>query len=182
MEVLRKILSGSRFLIIISVLGSLIGSIIVLGYAAVTVIGVLISIIFYHQFSTEEVKIVAASSVELIDLFLLSTILYIVSLGLYKLFIDGALPLPSWLVITDLNDLKERILGVIIVLLAISFLGYVVEWHFGDYSIAALGFAVGVVLFAIGYSITTGALSGGIKANNSIEKKIEEDQVVDIQE
>ena len=65
-------------------------------------------------------------------------------------------------------------------MLAISFLGYVVEWHFGDYSIVALGFAVGMVLFAVGYSITAGALSGGIKANNSIEKD-DEDQVVDIQ-
>ncbi len=70
MDVFRKILTGSRFLIIISVLGTLIGSIIVLGYSAATVIGVLISIIFQHQFSTNEVKIVAASSVELIDLFL----------------------------------------------------------------------------------------------------------------
>ena len=53
MEVIGKILAGSRFLIIISVLGSLTGSIIVLGYGAVTVIGVLISIIIYHQFSNE---------------------------------------------------------------------------------------------------------------------------------
>lgn len=74
----------------------------------------------------------AASSVELIDLFLLSTILYIISLGLYSLFIDAKLPLPTWLSIADLDDLKGRILGVIMVLVAFSFLGYVVEWHFGD--------------------------------------------------
>lgn len=56
MGVFWKILTGSRFLIIISVLGTLIGSVIVLGYSAATVIGVLISIIFQHQFSTNEVK------------------------------------------------------------------------------------------------------------------------------
>ena len=159
MNVFRNILAGSRYLILISVIGTLIGSIIVLGYGAITVIGVLINIFFNHNvFTTEEVKVVAVSSVELIDLFLLSTILYIVSLGLYKLFIDPKFPLPDWLEIGDLNDLKERILGVIIVLLAISFLGYVVEWNFGDYSIVALGLAIGLVLFAIGYSITAGAL------------------------
>ena len=38
MNVLRKILAGSRYLIIISVLGTLLGSIIVLGYGAVTVL------------------------------------------------------------------------------------------------------------------------------------------------
>jgi len=181
MDVFRKILTGSRFLIIISVLGTLIGSIIVLGYSAATVIGVLISIIFQHQFSTNEVKIVAASSVELIDLFLLSTILYIVSLGLYKLFIDGTLPLPSWLVITDLNDLKERILGVIMVLLAITFLGYLVEWHFGDYSIAAVGVAVALVFFAVGYSLSKGALSGQLASEIQKENRNGESQMVDTQ-
>jgi uncharacterized membrane protein YqhA len=177
MNVFRNILAGSRYLIFISVIGTLIGSIIVLGYGAITVIGVLINIFFNHiVFTTEEVKIVAVSSVELIDLFLLSTILYIVSLGLYKLFIDPKMPLPHWLVIGDLNDLKERILGVIIVLLAISFLGYVVEWNFGDYSIVALGLAIGLVLFAIGYSITAGALSSKSTQSN---KRNDENSMVD---
>ncbi len=175
MNVLRNILSRSRYLVILSVLGSLIGSIIVLGYGMVTVVGVLITIFFNRViFTTEEAKIVAASSIELIDLFLLSTILYIVSLGLYRLFIDAKLPLPGWLIISDLNDLKERILGVIIVLLAISFLGYLVEWHFGDYSIAAMGFGVGLVLFAISYSLTSGALNSRFTSNS---KKNGEGQV-----
>ncbi len=182
MGVLRKILAGSRFLIIISVLGTLIGSIIVLGYGAVTVIGVLLSIILQHEFSTNEVKIVAASSIELIDLFLLSTILYIVSIGLYKLFIDETLPLPSWLVITDLNDLKERILGVIMVLLAISFLGYLVEWHFGDFSIVTVGASVALVLFAVGYAITKGALGGKLALTTQNEMSNGEDQIVEAQQ
>ena len=179
MNVLKNILTGSRYLIIISVLGTLVGSIIVLGYGVVTVMGVLIQIFFVRNiFSTDEVKIVADASVELIDLFLLSTILYIISLGLYRLFIDAKLPLPKWLEIGDLNDLKERILGVILVLLAISFLGYVVEWHFGDYSIVALGVGVGLVLFAISYSLTTGAFSNKLTPN---DKRNDENHVVDSQ-
>jgi uncharacterized membrane protein YqhA len=179
MNVLRNILAGSRYLIIISVLGTLVGSIIVLGYGAVTVVGVLIQIFVVRNiFTTEEIKIVAVASVELIDLFLLSTILYITSLGLYRLFIDPKLPLPNWLEIGDLNDLKERILGVILVLLAISFLGYVVDWHFGDYSIVALGVAVGLVLFAIAYSLTAGAFKSKLAPN---DKRNDENHVVDSQ-
>ena len=180
MHVIRNILAGSRYLIIISVLGTLVGSIIVLGYGAITVVGVLIHIFFVRNiFTTDDVKVVAASSVELIDLFLLSTILYIVSLGLYKLFIDSKLPLPDWLEIADLNDLKERILGVILVLLAVSFLGYVVEWQFGDYSILALGIAVGLVLFALGYLLSAGALNRKLVETN---KRNDENKVVDSQD
>ena len=180
MHVLRNILASSRYLIIISVLGTLVASIIVLGYGAITVVGVLIHIFFVgNVFTTDQVKIVAASSVELIDMFLLSTILYIVSLGLYKLFIDPKLPLPGWLEIDDLNDLKERILGVILVLLAISFLGYVVEWHFGDYSILALGVSIGLVLFALGYLLSAGALNRKLAQTN---KRNDENKVVDSQD
>ena len=160
MHVLRNILVGSRYLIIIAVLGTLVASITVLIYGAITVINVLIHTFFIRNiFTTDQVKVVAFSTIELIDLFLLSTILYIISLGLYTLFIDTKLPLPTWLSIADLDDLKGRILGVIMVLLAISFLGFVVEWHFGDYSIVALGVAVGLVLFALGYLLSSGAIN-----------------------
>ncbi|HEY6284849.1 MAG TPA: YqhA family protein [Ktedonobacteraceae bacterium] len=180
MHVLRNILASSRYLIIISVVGTLVGSIIVLGYGAITVVVVLIHIFFVRNlFTTDDVKVVAVPSVELIDLFLLSTILYIVSLGLYKLFIDSKLPLPDWLEIADLNDLKERILGVILVLLAISFLGYVVEWQFGDYSILALGVAVGLVLIAPGYLLSAGALNPKLVETN---KRNDENKVVDSQD
>jgi hypothetical protein len=47
MNVFRNILAGSRYLIIISVIGTLVGSIIVLGYGAVTVVGVLIHIFLF---------------------------------------------------------------------------------------------------------------------------------------
>jgi uncharacterized membrane protein YqhA len=168
MQVLKNILSGSRYLVIIAVFGTLVASILVLGYGAITVVSVVITIFFVHNiFTTDEVKIVAVSSVELIDLFLLSTILYIISLGLYGLFIDATLPLPGWLSIADLDDLKGRILGVIMVLLAISFLGYVVEWHFGDYSILALGIAIGLVLFALGFLLSSSAINRTIKPTDS---------------
>jgi uncharacterized membrane protein YqhA len=179
MHVLRNILSGSRYLIIIAVLGTLVASIIVLIYGAITVIGVLIHIFFMRNiFTTDQVKVVAFSTIELIDLFLLSTILYIISLGLYTLFIDEKLPLPAWLSIADLDDLKGRILGVIMVLLAISFLGFVVEWHLGDYSIVALGVAVGFVLFALGYLLSSSAIHRTLKRTSRTNEgnKVEDSQ------
>ena len=127
MNVLRNILAGSRYLIIISVIGTLIGSIIVLGYGAITVVGVLINVFFNHNvFTTEEVKVVAASSVELIQSCL-----------------------------------------------------YLTGWKFGDYSIVALGIAVGLVLFAIGYSLTAGALQSKLTQSN---ERNDENHVVDNQQ
>ena len=85
----------------------------------------------------------------------MGTVLYIVSLGLYVLFIDDTLPAPHWLEIANLDDLKEILLRVIAVLLAVAFLGYVVDWN-GSTNILAFGVAVGLVLFALGFLLNGG--------------------------
>jgi len=43
---------------------------------------------------------------------------------------------------------------VIIVLLAVTFLGFVVTWD-GNVTIVALGIAVGLVIFSLGYLLST---------------------------
>jgi uncharacterized membrane protein YqhA len=88
--------------------------------------------------------------VTMIDLFLLGTVLYIVAIGLYELFVDPGLPMPGWLRITTLDDLKERLLGVVGVLLAVTFLGSAVTW---DGSADILGLAVGAVLGVVSLTI-----------------------------
>jgi uncharacterized membrane protein YqhA len=59
----------------------------------------------------------------MIDLFLLGTILLITSVGFYQLFIEPDKEVPEWLVVTDLEQLKFNLLAVIVVMLAILFLG-----------------------------------------------------------
>jgi uncharacterized membrane protein YqhA len=156
---LENLLSRSRYLVIIAVLGALIASITVLVYAGIVVVGIMIVLFAHFTFTTEDAEHVAVASVEMIDMFLLSTILYIMSLGLYRLFINDKLPLPHWLEVSSLKDLKEKLLGVIIVLVAVTFLGDLVSWAPGDMSILGLGLAAGLVLVALGYVLSTGAIS-----------------------
>ena len=60
-------------------------------------------------------KILALGFIESIDLFLLDTVFFIISLGLYELFIGDTLEWPHWLVIHTLDDLKNKLIGVIVV-------------------------------------------------------------------
>ena len=50
--------------------------------------------------------------IEITDLFLLATVLYVIAIGLFELFVDDRMVLPHWLEIHDLNDLKEKLIGV----------------------------------------------------------------------
>ena len=64
-------------------------------------------------------------------MFLIAIVIYIMSLGLYALFIDDKLPLPRWLEIHDLEDLKNHLVSVVIAVLAVLFLREAVAWDGG---------------------------------------------------
>jgi uncharacterized membrane protein YqhA len=84
------------------------------------------------------------------DIFLLAVVLNILALGLVTLFITDKLQLPEWLKFDDLDDLKERLVSVIGVMLAVYFLGYVLEGAGGlDVLWMGLGCAVTLVGMAI---------------------------------
>jgi uncharacterized membrane protein YqhA len=142
------VLSSGRYFILLAVLGSFITSCAVLIYAFFAGVIDAFGDAVQHDFNPEGAKHVSVEVISLVDLFLLGTVLYVVAVGLYQLFVNPHLPTPSWLKIRDLDDLKERLLGTIVVLLAVSFLGYVVTWD-GSLNLLGVGAAIGVVLVAI---------------------------------
>lgn len=152
---LRNLLASSRYLILIAIAGAFFTAFTILVYGAVALVYIIPSLFNYAAFSLEKAKDVAFESIEVIDFFLLGTVLYIVALGLYILFIDENLPRPHWLTVSNLDDLKERLIGVVIVLLAATFLGYVIDWN-GNTVILNLGIAVASVLLTLGIFIRQG--------------------------
>lgn len=87
----------------------------------------------------------AIEYVEYADLFLLAVVLYIMALGLFTLFITDKIPLPSWLEFNDFDDLKERLVSVIVVMLGVYFLGVVLNGERGI-DLLWLGLAIGAVI------------------------------------
>src|SRR5262245_28855003 len=66
----------------------------------------------------------------LTDLFLVGATLMIAAFGLYELFIGrigGRVGLPGWLRMHDLNDLKARVISMIILVAAVTFVDAVIE-------------------------------------------------------
>ena len=78
-----------------------------------------------------------------VSLILLATVLYVIAVGLFELFVDDRLDLPLWLEIHDLNDLKDKLIGVIVVVMGVLFLGQVVTW---DGQRDLMGYGVGIAL------------------------------------
>jgi uncharacterized membrane protein YqhA len=92
-----------------------------------------------------------------IDLFLIGATLIIAAIGLYELFvarIDPAhtrRPLPAWLEMNDLNDLKARVISMIILVTAVSFADVLLE--FASDTLDVLYLAAGVAVFIVALTI-----------------------------
>jgi uncharacterized membrane protein YqhA len=90
----------------------------------------------------------------LTDLFLVGATLMIAAFGLYDLFITRidagrrSLRLPAWLEMHDLNDLKARVISMIILVAAVTFVDVVVESKSGLNTLY-LGAAVALVIAAL---------------------------------
>lgn len=142
-----RFLASSRYLIFIAVLGTLIGATTLLFYGAAETVG-LIRQLFAPTGDPLKAKALILAFIELTDLFLLATVLYVIGIGLFELFIDDGLDLPNWLEIHDLDDLKEKLIGVLIVVMAVLFLGQVVTWD-GERNLLTYGGAIALVIAAL---------------------------------
>ena len=74
-----------------------------------------------------EVTVLAPKFFSVIDVFLLSMVLYIFALGLYELFV-GKLNVPPWLSIETVDELKAKLASVIILFVAIAYVKLLVDW------------------------------------------------------
>jgi uncharacterized membrane protein YqhA len=77
---LRNMLAGSRYLIIIAVIGTFLTSITTLIYGGLIVLSVIFETFTRGAFTVDGAKHLAVECIEIIDLFLLGTVLYIVAL------------------------------------------------------------------------------------------------------
>lgn len=157
---IRPVLGASRYLILIAVIGALIAatSLLVYGFAeAVTVVSAAIEA---GEVSRKGAKTMALEFIEIIDLFLMGTVFYIVALGLYELFIDPDIKLPAWLEIRNLDDLKNKLIAVVIVVLAVLFLGQAVTWD-GERDLMGFGIGIAAVIAALTWFISIKASKGG---------------------
>src|SRR5512136_329803 len=116
-SMIRGITVGSKWLFSLAVIGTALIALFLFVMGFLIVIYAIIHTVIYPEFSIHFLKELLATFIEIIDVFLVATVFYILALGLYELFIAKA-PLPGWLRICNLDDLKSDVLGMMIIGLA----------------------------------------------------------------
>jgi uncharacterized membrane protein YqhA len=99
-----------------------------------------------------------------IDLFLIGATFLISAIGLFELFIkeinrQNTRSIPAWLEMRDLNQLKARIIAMIVLVLSVSFVEVVVDAPSGHQALE-LGSGIAVVIIALTLFVRLGSHGG----------------------
>ena len=156
----RRVFASSRYLIASAVLGTFVAALTVIVTGLFAVGELAWEALRHPRTDEKQAKEIAVRTIELIDVFLLGTVLYIVALGLYELFVDQDLPLPPWLVFKDLDDLKGKLISVVVVVLGVLFLGQAVTWD-GERDLLRFGAAIALVIAALTFFVGRKTGPGG---------------------
>jgi uncharacterized membrane protein YqhA len=144
----RYILASSRFLVLIAIVATFLGAVALMVFEAAVVVTALFEIASSPEFTPKNAKRIAVGLIEAVDVFLIAIAMYMMSLSLYALFVDDKLPLPRWLKVSDLEDLKANLISIVIAVLAVLFLRQAVAWEEGT-DILALGAALALVIASL---------------------------------
>jgi uncharacterized membrane protein YqhA len=143
-----RLFSSSRYFAVFAVVGSFLAAITLYIYGTLVVIQLIWNTIQEYHVSVEGVRHLQVVFIEMTDVFLLGTVLLIVSFGLYQLFVQPGLPVPGWLRIRNLDQLTDRLVDVVAVLLAVTFLAFAVEGSL-EATLLEFGISAAVVIAAL---------------------------------
>jgi uncharacterized membrane protein YqhA len=146
---MRKILGLTRYAVIVPAIASIIGALLLMAQGSIEMVTVVIQSVTTHEYIKDTVVGVLTA----VDAILLGTVLLVIGYGLYELFVDPELTVPDWLQVHDLDDLKSKLIGVVVAIIAVVFVGVFVDANRADevlsYGIGAGALVAGLAVFAL---------------------------------
>ena len=152
---LKRAVTLSRYVVFVAVIAALAASVALILYEAAVVVEVIFNAIKQGGFQLQSGKALAVGLIEAIDVFLIAIVALVIGLGLHRLFVDATIPLPPWLKIDDLEDLKGYLVSIVIAVLAVLFLGQAVE-RVGDLDLLRLAAALALMIAALVFFLSMG--------------------------
>ena len=146
---MRQILGLTRYAVVVPAIASIIGALLLMAQGSIEMV-----IVVYQSVTTDTyLKDTIVDVLTAVDAILLGTVLLVIGYGLYELFIDTDIKVPAWLQVRDLDDLKSKLIGVVVAIIAVVFVGVFVDSNRADevvsYGLGAGALVAGLAIFAI---------------------------------
>jgi uncharacterized membrane protein YqhA len=145
---MRRILGATRFVVVLPAIAAIIGAILLMLQGSVAVVMAIIDTVWFGA----ELKTTTVDVLTAVDAILLGTVLLVIGYGLYELFVDAEIAVPTWLRVNDLDDLKSKLIGVVVAIIAVVFVGVLVDANRAadvlSYGVGAGAIVAGLALFS----------------------------------
>jgi len=145
---MKKLIGLTRFVVFVPAIASIVGAILLMGQGSLAILQVVFDALS-NELGLKETIVEVLTAV---DAILLGTVLLVIGYGLYELFIDAEIEVPLWLRVRDLDDLKSKLIGVVVAILAVVFVGVFVDSNRSEdvisYGVGAGALVVGLAIFA----------------------------------
>ena len=146
---MRKILGLTRYAVLIPSIASIIGALLLMAQGSISILMVIADAVLYNAYLKDTIVDILTA----VDAILLGTVLLVIGYGLYELFVDTRLEVPEWLQVRDLDDLKSKLIGVVVAIIAVVFVGVFVDSNRAadvvSYGIGAGALVAGLAFFAL---------------------------------
>ena len=145
---MKKIMGLTRYAVFVPAIASIIGALLLMAQGSWAMLMTVIDSVS-NGYGLKETIVEVLTAV---DAILLGTVLLVIGYGLYELFIDADLDVPQWLRVYDLDDLKSKLIGVVVAIVAVVFVGVFVDSNRASdvisYGVGAGALVVGLAIFA----------------------------------
>lgn len=145
---MRRLLGLTRYAVIVPAIASMIGALLLMAQGSVS----MLFIVFEAVVNQTPLKDTIVEVLTAVDAILLGTVLLVIGYGLYELFVDTDIKVPDWLQIRDLDDLKSKLIGVVVAIIAVIFVGVFVDSNRAGevigYGVGAGALVTGLAIFA----------------------------------
>jgi uncharacterized membrane protein YqhA len=146
---MRKILGLTRYAVFVPAVASIIGALLLMAQGSISILMIVVDAVLYDAYLKETIVEVLTA----VDAILLGTVLLVIGYGLYELFVDTKLEVPEWLEVRDLDDLKSKLIGVVVAIISVVFVGVFVDVNRAAdvvaYGVGAGALVAGLALFAL---------------------------------
>jgi len=120
---MKRVMGLTRYAVFVPAIASIIGALLLMAQGSwAMLMAVIDSVSNGYGLKETIVEVLTA-----VDAILLGTVLLVIGYGLYELFIDADLDVPQWLRVYDLDDLKSKLIGVVVAIVAVVFVGVFVD-------------------------------------------------------
>jgi uncharacterized membrane protein YqhA len=144
----ERILARARYAVFIPALASILGALLLMFQGSVAMVQTIVDVVTEGT----KLKLTIVDILTAVDAILLGTVLLVIGYGLYELFIDEDLDVPPWLQVQDLDDLKSKLIGVVVAIISVIFVGVFVDTDRAadviSYGVGAGALVTGLAVFA----------------------------------